>query len=393
MTLTQQLQAEPLACNILQNSNRKPLAGSFDATIFNQSRYVKSSWSNFCNTLRNRGSRRQKGGYALKLFRAKWMRYALLAVTVVAVVACSGVESEDANTADRTRTIEHALGKTEVPQDPERVVTLTNESTDHVLALGIKPVGAVQSWLGDPYYDYIADELQGVPTVGEELQPNLEKIVELNPDLILANKTRHEKIYSQLSAIAPTVVSKSLGDGWKENLHLYGKALNRESKVEELMSAWKKRINNFQTKMEAQAKLKGKNCLNQEVSLIRFLPGAVRIHHQDNFAGRILDEIGFQRPPFQLKDKFATEVSYEQIPRMDGEILFYMKFTNADGEVSNTVKKWMSHPLWQKLNVVQKGDVYEVKDVYWNTGAGIKAANRMLDSLYQIFLNDSTPKC
>ncbi|PSO85875.1 MAG: hypothetical protein BRC41_07700, partial [Cyanobacteria bacterium QH_9_48_43] len=69
------------------------------------------------------GNRRQKGSYALKLFRAKWMRYALLAVTVVAVVACSGVESEDANTADRTRTIEHALGKTEVPQDPERVVT------------------------------------------------------------------------------------------------------------------------------------------------------------------------------------------------------------------------------------------------------------------------------
>ena len=30
MTLIRQLQAEPLACNILQNSNRKPLAGSFD---------------------------------------------------------------------------------------------------------------------------------------------------------------------------------------------------------------------------------------------------------------------------------------------------------------------------------------------------------------------------
>ena len=37
----------------------------------------------------------------------------------------------------------------------KRVVILTNEGTEALLALGVKPVGAVQSWLGDPWYDHI----------------------------------------------------------------------------------------------------------------------------------------------------------------------------------------------------------------------------------------------
>jgi len=322
-------------------------------------------------------------------FLHKGFLYLLLAVLVAGFVACTADNTEDDSISGDARMIEHALGKTEVPANPERVITLTNESTDHVLALGVKPVGAVRSWLGDPYYNYIEDELQGVPTVGEELSPNLEKILELNPDLIIGNKTRHGSIYSQLSSIAPTVVSESLGDDWKENIHLYGSALNLQSKVERLMSSWKERIKDFRAQIGAGPSSEGKNCLKQEVSLVRFLPGAVRIHHKDHFAGRILEEIGFRRPPSQQKDKFATEVSYEQIPLMDGDIMFYMTFENADGEVSQAVKKWMSHPLWQKLDVVQEGDVYKVKDVYWNTGAGFQAANKMLDSLYRIFLSQS----
>ncbi|MED3855592.1 iron siderophore-binding protein, partial [Priestia megaterium] len=41
-----------------------------------------------------------------------------------------------------------AMGKTEIPKTPKRVVVLTNEGTEALLAMGIKPVGAVQSWLG-----------------------------------------------------------------------------------------------------------------------------------------------------------------------------------------------------------------------------------------------------
>lgn len=52
--------------------------------------------------------------------------------------------------------ITHGMGTTEVPDNPQRVVILTNEGTEALVAVGIKPVGAVKSWLGDPWYAHIA---------------------------------------------------------------------------------------------------------------------------------------------------------------------------------------------------------------------------------------------
>lgn len=277
--------------------------------------------------------------------------------------------------------VDHAMGTTTIPATPRRVVVLTNESTDHVLALGLTPVGAVQSWMGNPYYEYIADDMQQVPTVGEELQPSLERIAALKPDLIIGSKVRHAQIYDQLSAIAPTVFSETLGADWKENLELYGQALNRGAEAAQLLAEWDKRVIDFQSQMGDR--------LQQEVSLVRFLPGVARIYYKDNFAGRILEEIGFQRPVAQQKDQFADEIGYEQISLMEGDILFYMTFDQGVGEASQTEQAWTAHPLWKNLAVVQSNQVYEVNDVYWNTAGGVLAANRMLNDLYRIFLDES----
>ncbi|NJN73581.1 MAG: ABC transporter substrate-binding protein, partial [Limnothrix sp. RL_2_0] len=140
------------------------------------------------------------------------------------------------------RLVEHAMGETTVPEEPQRVVILTNEGTDMLLALGVTPVGAVQSWQGDPYYDYLGDQLDNVPTVGDELKPNLESIVALKPDLIIGSKVRQQGIYKKLKAIAPTIFSETIGETWKDNLKLYAEAVNREAEATSLMAAWDQRI-------------------------------------------------------------------------------------------------------------------------------------------------------
>ena len=47
-------------------------------------------------------------------------------------------------------TVEHAMGKQN--SNRKRVVILSNEGTEALLELGVNPVGAVQSWIGDPWY-------------------------------------------------------------------------------------------------------------------------------------------------------------------------------------------------------------------------------------------------
>src|SRR5687768_9019713 len=84
--------------------------------------------------------------------------------------------------------ITHSMGTTEVPDNPQRIVILTNEGTEALLAAGIKPVGAVRSWLGNPWYAHIQPLMEGVEVVGEESAVNLEVIAALQPDLIIGNK-------------------------------------------------------------------------------------------------------------------------------------------------------------------------------------------------------------
>lgn len=288
--------------------------------------------------------------------------------------------------AGEVRTIEHSMDTTDVTCTPERVVTLGQGATDAALALGVTPVGAADPW-GGQWYAYLADQVEGITSIGSETEPNLEAIAALQPDLIIGSQTRHEAIYDQLTQIAPTVFAEGIGKVWKENFQLYAQALCREETGDELLAAWEARIADFQAQMGDR--------LNTEVSLVRFRSGEVRIY-TTGFPGSILREAGLQRPESQEvadwdNDPQVMNLSKEQIPLMDGDVMFYMVSDWGNNEGSAIQAEWIDHPLWQTLTVVQNDAVYPVNEEHWNLGGGIQAANRLLDDLYAFFLPDATP--
>ncbi len=288
--------------------------------------------------------------------------------------------SEETTTEASSYTVEHAMGSTTLENTPERVVILTNEGTEALLALGITPVGAVNSWTGDPWYKHISEQMEGVKELGTEHEPNLEAIAALKPDLIIGNKMRQEAIYDKLSAIAPTVFAEALRGDWKENFSLYAEALNKKEEGEQVLQQYEDRI--------AQFKEKASDKLNLKVSMIRFMGGEARIYLKNSFSGAILEDIGFARPESQNVDDFAINgVTKEMIPDMDGDILFYFTYETGDGEGTKLEQEWLNDPLFQKLPVVKNGHAYKVSDEIWNTAGGIIAAKQMVDELEQFILN------
>lgn len=285
-------------------------------------------------------------------------------------------------TAQQTSDIEHAMGTTTVECPVRRVVTLGQGATDTSLALGVEPVGVVDPWGGE-WYAYLADQVEGIPSVGSETQPNLEAIAALRPDLILGSKLRHEAIYGQLSSIAPTVFAETIGRAWKDNVPLYASALCREEQGRELLADWEARIEAFRTRMGER--------LDTEVSIVRFREDEVRIY-TTGFPGSVLRDAGLSRPETQQVEDWENSpqvmtLSKEQIPLMDADIMFYFVSNWRDDSASEVQAEWTNHPLWRTLNVVRQGNVYPVDEDHWNLGGGIQAANRMLDDLYRFFLD------
>ncbi|MBY0050075.1 ABC transporter substrate-binding protein, partial [Priestia aryabhattai] len=81
---------------------------------------------------------------------------------------------------------------------------------------------------------------------------------------ILGMKFRHEKIYQQLTAIAPTVFVEEPRGDWKENFSLFAEAVNKKAEGEKILADWNKRVEEF--------KAKAGDKLNTKVSVVRFMP-------------------------------------------------------------------------------------------------------------------------
>jgi iron complex transport system substrate-binding protein len=277
-----------------------------------------------------------------------------------------------------TISVEHAMGTSEVPAEPKRVVILTNEGTEALLSMGITPVGAVNSWTGDPWYPHIKDQMVGVEPVGFESEVNVEAIAALEPDLIIGNKMRQEAVYEQLNAIAPTVFAETLRGNWKENFELYAQAVNKVEEGQKVLSDYDARLASFAEETGDK--------LDMEVSIVRFMADHARIYHKDSFSGVILEQIGFKRPESQNVDDFMEKATKERIPAMEGDILFYFTYEPGDGKATQNEEDWVNDPLFKNLEVSKAGKVYKVDDTIWNTAGGVIAANLLVDDLEKYFL-------
>lgn len=293
------------------------------------------------------------------------------ATTTTAPTGVVATAGECGQVEGNQRIVDHAMGQTRVPLDPQRVVVLDTGELDSALALGVTPVGAVTAFADGPFPTYLLDRTATIQRVGTISQPNLEAIAALNPDLILSNTVRHEDIYDQLSAIAPTVMAESVGVAWKDNLRLDAVALGRCQQAEELFDRYEQRLARFREVM-------GDRLEKTTVSVVRSMPDEVRIYMQDSFIGTVLEDAGLPRPAPQNKDVFMEEATLERIPDLDGDVMFVTRF----GEDDAAFERLRGSPLWGRLSVVRSGRVYEVPDGRWMLGIGMLAANEVVDDLF-----------
>ena len=99
-------------------------------------------------------------------------------------------------------TIVHKLGTTVIEQRPRRVAVLDMNEVDFLDQLGVPVAGMVKDYV--PHFLTRYKDDQGIRDLGAIVQPNLEHIHALQPDLILMTSIQANH-YRELSQIAPTL--------------------------------------------------------------------------------------------------------------------------------------------------------------------------------------------
>jgi iron complex transport system substrate-binding protein len=311
---------------------------------------------------------------------------ALLASGVLVLTGCGGgassSESESASSAQSGAfpvTVEHAMGSTTVEEEPQRIVALDSSYADATLLLEEELVGIttyrgystdLPDYLGDAREEF-ADE---VVSVGELEAPSLEKIAALEPDLIVSAKIRHEALYDQLSAIAPTIMSETTGATFKENITLLAKALGKEDLAEQKIAEFEAAAKQVGDAVNAKAG-------NPTISVTRFLDGPTRLYLKDTYSGIVLDDAGLARPEPQDTTGFALEISEENIKQADADKIFVTTYEDEEGLALQTKQAFENNPLWKPL----APKVTEVSDATWMTAVSIQGGYHILSDIAETF--------
>lgn len=274
----------------------------------------------------------------------------------------------DAQPGQFPRTVRHANGTTEIKAKPQRVVVLDTGELDDVLALGITPVGMVTTEGANPVPSYLADKVKDVKSVGTIQEINVEAVAELKPDLIVGSQLRADKLYAQLNEVAPTVFSIRPGFPWKENFLLVADALGEETKATEQLNEYADAVKELKDGVQG----------NPTISLVRFLPGKLRLYGNLSLIGVILKDAGLARPEKQNIDELAAEISPENISEAEGDIIFYSSYGSPEATGETTVT---SGAGWKSLSAVKNGKAYAVNDDVWFLGLGPIGAKQIVADL------------
>jgi len=259
----------------------------------------------------------------------------------------AGKGNQDANQSregqSQTRVVSTIKGEIGIPAQPQRIVV--DLYLGSFIALDVKPVGTPELNLKNPYF---IEALQGVENIGEYEQVSLEKIVALQPDLIV---TGNETAYESYSKIAPTVV---VPFGELKDVHAevsyFGKLLGKEAEAKAWLDEYDNRI------ATAKAKVDQVIPADATFSIMQDWGKTVGVFG-DNF-GRggqaIYTALGRKAPAkhaAEIMEQQSLEVSEEALPEFTGD---YVIFTSD----KHTLEDLKKDPIWGSLDAVKNNRVY-----------------------------------
>ncbi|MBT2571042.1 iron-hydroxamate ABC transporter substrate-binding protein [Planococcus sp. ISL-110] len=266
----------------------------------------------------------------------------------------STTEETESATADQTSdtiTYESESGPVEVPADPQRVIVLSSYTGD-VMSLDVPLVG-VDSWSkNNPRFE------EALADVEEVADTDLEKIIELEPDLILGGSTINN--IDKLSEIAPTVTF-TYGNLSYLDQHLeIGKVLNKEEQAQ----TW---ITDFQQRaQQAGDDIRAEIGEDTTVSVIENFDKQIYVFGDNWGRGtEILYQEMKLKMPVKVEEMALADgyymLSQEVLPEYMGDYVIFSKDSTQDNSFQET-------DLYQNTPAAQNGQIFEAnaKEFYFN---------------------------
>lgn len=309
----------------------------------------------------------------------------VLLMATLGLAACgntgnsSTVSTQTRNTTEQTTvSIKDSNGdRVEVQRNPQKVVVFDNGFLDTLDALGVgdRVIGAATKNL--PSY---LDKYKDVESTGGIKEPDLEKINQLQPDLIIISG-RQSDYKEELAKIAPTlylaVDTKEPWESVQQNVNALAEIFGKEDKAKEELAILTKEIE----------KTKEKAYKLEQTALVTLVnEGQLSAYGSGSRFGLVHDVFGFKQADDQIEaSTHGQSVSYEYILEKNPGILFVVDRTKAIGG-DDSKDNVSANELVAQTNAGKNDQVISLQpDVWYLSGGGLESMKLMVEDVNQAF--------
>ncbi|BCU52136.1 iron citrate ABC transporter substrate-binding protein [Staphylococcus auricularis] len=276
--------------------------------------------------------------------------------------------------------IKHNAGKAVIPDDVETVVALEYSFVDALVELDMEVAGIADDGDRNNLIQPLRDHVGDYKSVGSRLEPDLDKIKEVQPQLIIADENRHSEIYDQLEEIAPTLLLRSFNADYNENIDVFriiGYAVSKESEAQ-------KRLEQHEETMKAN---------NDKITIdksIETLPAVVSergvtAHGLKSYMSSLLDVLDFKLSLTQELEESVPEYmngdylefTYDQLAELNPQRLILMV---AD-ENEDSVQSLKDSDIWHNLDAVKNNRVHFTDRELWAKSRGLISTEQLVDDM------------
>jgi len=244
-----------------------------------------------------------------------------------------------------SRTVKDELGRSvEVPDHPHRVVCLIPSVVDIAYS-----VGAGQLVVGISDFTKYPKEALQKPSIGLPLNPSIEIIIALHPDLVLGSGDMNTLEFAghlQRLGIPVFMVNPHGIEGIYASILSLGKALDRETAANALVARLRTRVEAVKARVADKSKMR--------VFMAIWYDPVMTIGKRA-FISELIEAAGGRSVTDDIAQEWP-EVSLETIVSRQPDALLLMSGSNI------TVEELKRRPGWEHLSAVQQGRVYYTDD-------------------------------
>ena len=287
----------------------------------------------------------------------------------------SGHNAESNNTSQtfKKKTIVHDFGTTELKKAPKRIVILDNLYGEILDPLDITPVGATTGQADSQEFSTLFKKQYKdakVVSVGWQGNPDLDKIAELKPDLILMTGEQ-EDLYDELSEIAPTVGYQINTD---ENWDYHETSL-KVAEIFDKRDEMKKDLDRLDAREAVFAENVKAKFGNQKLMYLRVTDNDIRYYAYGHF-GYLYDTYHFNRAETFNPDDMLQVIDPDKLKDINPDLLIVQADSQEllDNKLKNT-------PVWTSLKAVQNNKVIYADYSTYMLGFGIVSQEAIMKQI------------